>query len=56
MAENGQVGSAVGAGGQPLNHGPGSFAHNNADQLPGGQVKAQEAAPAYRKRSIAPIR
>lgn len=51
MAKNGDSGSGGGGGptggtsGQSLNHGPGSFAHNNADQLPGGPTKAQETAP-----------
>lgn len=46
MAENEQGGTGEIGGGQNLNHGPGSFAHKNTDQLPGGQTKAQETAPA----------
>lgn len=30
---------------QNLNHGPGSFAHNNSDQLPGGTSKMQDTTP-----------
>ena len=45
MAENGQGGTGGSGSGQSFNHGPGSFAHNNADQLPGGQTKARETAP-----------
>lgn len=53
MAENGQGsggGDAPGGSGQSqgLNHEPGSFAHNNSDQLPGESTKSFENSPNLR--------
>lgn len=53
MAENGQGAGGNNAPGdglktQSLNHGPGSFTQNNADQLPGEPTKSLENTPDMR--------